>query len=237
MPAAATAEEASAAISDPYLSVVDITADIADQITVGDLTDKTINANGNNVTLKFTGNLENVVVDGIVDNDDETPAIQLSGATGDITITNSTLFDHNSQPYGAVAGGNADLSVSLIDCTLSGARPVYNSGAVKNLTLKGCTITNTSSWAVLMNAEVFGDLVIDGCTFDSCVGLFKATRAISGDFTFTNNQINDCTLKNSVYVDAKVVGTITVSGNTMNSAGEVVDADVTATDLLGVVQK
>lgn len=233
---AATAEEALAAIADPYLPVVNITESFADQITVGDLTNKTINANGNNATIKFTGVLDNVVVTGIVDNDDAVPAVQLSGATGDITITDCVLFDHNSQPYGAVAGGNADLSVTITNCELSGARPVYNSGAVKNLTIVDCEITDTTSWAVLMNAEVFGDLVIDNCTFTNCVGLFKATRAISGDFTFTNNEIVDCTLKNYVYVDAKVNGNITVSGNTMTSAGVAVDDDVTAAELLGVVQ-
>ena len=233
---AATAEEALAAIADPYLPVVNITESFADQITVGNLTNKTINANGNNATIKFTGVLDNVVVTGIVDNDDAVPAVQLSGATGDITITDCVLFDHNSQPYGAVAGGNADLSVTITNCELSGARPVYNSGAVKNLTIVDCEITDTTSWAVLMNAEVFGDLVIDNCTFTKCVGLFKATRAISGDFTFTNNEIVDCTIKNNVYVDAKVNGNITVSGNTMISAGVAIDDDVTAAELLGVVQ-
>jgi predicted ribosomally synthesized peptide with SipW-like signal peptide len=59
---AATAEEALAAIADPYLPVVNITESFAKQITVGDLTNKTINANGNNATIKFTGALDNVVV-------------------------------------------------------------------------------------------------------------------------------------------------------------------------------
>lgn len=233
---AASADELAAILADPYLPVVNITESFADQITVGNLTNKTINANGKNATIKFTGELDHVVVTGIIDNDDAVPAIQLSGATGDITITDSVLFDHNSQPYGAIAGGNADLSVTIKNCALSGARPIYNSGAVKNLTIVDCEITDTSSWAILMNAEVWGDLVIDNCTFTDCVGLFKATRAISGDFTFTNNEIVDCITKNSFYVDAKVKGTITVSGNRMISAGVVVDDDVTAAELLGVVQ-
>jgi predicted ribosomally synthesized peptide with SipW-like signal peptide len=232
---AATADEVAALIADPYVAVIDVTDSFAAAVEVGNLSGKTINANGNNATFKFTGKLDNVVINGIVDNGDATPAIQFAGATGNVTITNSTLVDESSQPYGAVAGGNADLAVTIEDCVLSGARPVYCSGAVKSLTIKNCEINNTSSWAILFNSAVYGDIVIDGCTFNGCVGLFKATGAINGNFTFTNNTINDCTTKNGVYVEAKVTGTITVSGNTMTVAG-VVDDDVTAAELLGIVK-
>ena len=231
---AATAAEAQAIISDPYIGYVNITESFAEQITVGDLANKIINANGNNATIKFTGALDNVLVTGIVDNDDAVPAIQFDGATGDITIADSILFDHSSQPYGAIAGGSADLSITVDNCELSGARPVYYSGAIKSFTMTNSTVADTSSWAILYNNAVYGDVVIDNCTFDSCVGIFKALRAIEGDFTFTNNQIVDCTTKNNVYVEAKVDGIITVSGNTMTSAGVVIDDDVTAEDLLGV---
>ena len=225
------------ALKNPAIPAINILEDVAGTFTVDyDLSNKTILVNGNDASFAFSGKLENVVVDGIVDNGDATPAVTLNGATGDITIMNSVMTDHNSLPYGAVAGGNADLSVTIKNCELSGARPVYNAGPVKSLTIVDSKITDTSSWAVLMNAEVYGDIVIDNCTFVNCVGLFKATRAVSGDFTFTNNEIIDCVTKNGFYVDAKVDGEVTVSGNTMTFAGVVVDADVTVADLLGLVK-
>ena len=201
-----------------------------------DLSNKTIIANGNNVTLKFTGALDNVVVSGIVDNGDAVPAIQFAGATGNVTIKDSYLIDDNSQPYGAIAGSSADLSITIENCEIEGARPVYSAAAIKDLTMIGCTINYSSSWAVLDNSDILGSVVIDGCTFKNCVGIYKATRAVSGNFTFTNNTLEDCTLKNGYYVDVKVNGDITVSGNTMIVGGVETDSDVTAADLLGVVK-
>ena len=99
-----------------------------------------------------------------------------------------------------------------------------------------CTIKNTSSWAVLINTAVVGDVVVDGCTFENCVGLFKVTKTVGGSFTFTNNKIVDCTKKNNFYIDAKVTGDIIVSGNTMIEAGNVVDDDMNADDMLALVK-
>ena len=233
---AATADELAEILADPNVAEVELTADIAEQITVGSISDKTINANGNVANLLFTGAINNVVVTGIKDDGDETPAVQFNGATGNITIKDSELIDHNSQPYGAIAHGNADLSVTIDNCELSGARPIYSAAAINSVTLINSQISNTSSWAVLYNSDVYGDVVVDGCTFTSCVGIFKATRAIRGDFTFTNNQIIDCQTKNDVYVEAKVDGDIIVAGNTMVAGGVQTDDDVTAADLLGVVK-
>ena len=81
-----------------------------------------------------------------------------------------------------------------------------------------------------------GDVVVDGCTFENCVGLLKVTGTVGGNFTFTNNEIVDCVTKNNFYIDVEVVGDITVSGNTMTTASNVVDDDVTEAEMLGIVK-
>lgn len=236
---AATAEEAAAALRDADTDYVLFTEDNMKVSfeTATAISNKTIDLGGNNVELVLANTtLENVVITGVESDDDATPAISLSGATGDVTITDSYIYDHSSQPYGGVAGGNENLDVTFINCTLEGARPVYNSGNAKSITMIDCTIKNTSSWAVLINTAVAGDVVVDGCTFENCVGLFKVTRPVGGNFTFTNNTIVDCTTKNNFYIDAKVTGDIIVAGNTMIQAGNVTDPDMTAADMLALVQ-
>ena len=233
-PVANSAADLNAALNDPDVDLVYITEDVADQVTVGDIANKTIDVQGNNASLKFTGKLENVVVTGIIDDGDATPAVQLNGATGSITIKNSTITDNSSQPYGAIAGGSADLEIIVENCTIDGARPIYHSGAIKSFKMVNTTIKNTSSWAVLYNNAISGNVEIVDCTFENCIGVFKALNAIGGDFTFTGNKLIDCQLKNDVYVDVKVSGTITVSGNTMTVDGVETDSDVTAAELLGV---
>ena len=233
---ATTAEDAMTALADPTVDYVclaenmDLTIDSA-------VSNKTIDVNGSNANIKIAGDLSGVVITGIQDNDDAVPAVQFqAGATGDVTIADSYLYDHNSQPYGAVAGGTNAIDVTLVNCTLEGARPVYNAGNTKSLSILNCTIKNTSSWAVLINTSVVGDVVVDGCTFENCVGLLKVTGTVGGNFTFTNNEIVDCVTKNNFYIDVEVVGDITVSGNTMTTASNVVDDDVTEAEMLGIVK-
>lgn len=233
-PLATDADSLKAALKDPTASYVYVGEDVADEISVSNVSNKTIDANGKNVSITFTGALNNVVVTGIVDNGDATPAVKLNGATGNITIKDSILTDNASQPYGAIAGGSADLKITVENCVIDGARPIYYSGAIKSFTMTGTTIKNTDSWAVLYNNAVGGDVIITNCTFENCKGVFKALNAVEGDFIFTGNKLIDCELKNNVYVDVKVKGDIDVTGNTMTVGGVVVDDDVNATDLLGV---
>ena len=238
---AATVENLADVLADPYLPVVEITESFADQITFGDISNKTINANGNNATIKFTGKLDNVVVNGIVDNGDAVPAIQLNGATGDITITNCVLVDDKSTPYGAVAGGTADLAITVDSCEISGSRPLYHSGAIKSLEVRNTTFKDSTSWAIQYNNEISENVIIDNCEFYNCTGLLKALYAV-GNFTFTNNDLYDCDTKKSdrlkvnVYIDLQVYGEILVEGNTMYVDDVVVDADVDVADLLGVTK-
>ena len=226
----------------PYVKLsADLVADAnGNAISFGDLSNKTIDANGNILEIALTGKLENVVLENIADNGDKVPAVNLAGASGDVTIKNSTLYDMASVPYGAIAGGSENLDITIDGCTVEGDRPVYSSGSINSLTLVNSVIKNTGSWGVLYNGTVYGDIVIDGCTFENCVGIFKAgvsgsntSGAIESNVTITNNKFIDCTMKNNVYMDiAPIYGKLIFTGNTMTIDGET--KDVTAADMLGI---
>ena len=113
---AATPEEALAAISDPYLSVVNITADIAEVVTLGDISNKTINANGNDVALTFTGDIENVVIDGVVAKTAGT-SIDVNDATGgELVITNSSFISATGKHDGAAIDLGTNAAVVIDNC-------------------------------------------------------------------------------------------------------------------------
>lgn len=234
-----------------FNDTVEITADIAN---------KTIDAQGHNATLKFVGKLTNVVVTNVVDNNDNFPAIQLNGSTtGDITISNSDLNDGLAKsPFGAIAGagGNTNLDVTINKCNFKGAQVdgantstygfyIQN---VRNLTITECTFENLGSWAILINGDVSGDIVISGCKFTNCAAVVKS--GVLGDpdtwrdgtgacnFTFVNNTLVNCYGKDSTSgsvnyiadVDS-VCGIITFTGNTINGIPATID------DMSGVNKK
>ena len=194
-----------------------------------DIANVTIDAAQQNIGLKFTGKLDNVVVTGVKDNGDATPALTItSAASGDLTIKDSYFFDDNSQPFGGIAGNGTatNLSLTVDGCTMEGARPLYLTNmhnlTVTNTTFKGVT---GGSWAIMMNGTVTGNIVVDGCTFEGCTGILKAGVAGSqdwqtgttGDVTFINNVLNNNNPKNGTFFATNSVGTVTESGNTGNT--------------------
>ena len=183
---------------------------------------------GNNVALNFTGTMDNVVVTGIVNDGAAGRSINVSGATGDITITDCTLVSAAGNSNSAIGLGAA-ANVTINECTISGqgksyAAYGYTSG---DLTITNSTITNFGSWAICVNGAVNGSVVIDNNTIDTPDGVFKTLGGgISGDFTFTNNTMLNCKghdgkpdqLVVSGSGNGPVIygGTKTVSGNTLD---------------------
>ena len=231
-------------LDEDFNETVKITADIAN---------KTIDAQRHNATLEFFGKLTNVVVTNVVDNNDNVPAIKLNGSTtGDITISNSDLNDDlNTQPFGAIAGGggNTNLDVTVNKCNFKGGLRDDGSNLstygfyiqnVRNLTITECTFENFGDWAIIVNGDVAGDIVISGCKFTNCAAVVKG--GVVGDpdtwrdgtgacnFTFVNNTMVNCYGKDSTSgavnyiadVDP-VCGVITFTGNTINGIPATID--------------
>lgn len=229
---AATLEETLAVISDPYLSVVNITADIAEVVTLGDISNKTINANGNDVALTFTGNIENVVIDGVVAKTAGT-SIDVNDATGgELVITNSSFISATGKHDGAAIDLGTNAAVVIDNCSFDGngvanSYAISNTGASSSIEITNSKFTNFTSWAILVNSTVMGDLKIDGCTFNTPDGVLKTlSGGVTGDFTFTNNTMigvkghdgnsNKILVSGSGSAPVFCAGTKTVAGNTLD---------------------
>lgn len=217
-----------AALADPNVPVVRLGANVT--AAIADLSNKVIDACGNDATLTLSGNMNNVVIKGIVDTDgDATAPISCKDVVGDVTIKNCTLVDVNGGSYGAIVVG-ANSNVTIEDCVISGVNKSYAvyGTACNGLTIKNTTFNNLGSWAIQVNGVENGGVLIDGCTFNTADGVVKILSGVNGDFTFTNNtmigvkghdgkpeQIMVSTSKNT---PVSCTGTKTVTGNTLDGA-------------------
>jgi hypothetical protein len=215
-----TAEELAELLADPNTPVVDLAADIA--LSIGDIANKTINANGKAVNLTFTGAIDNVVVNGIVETAGAN-SINLKGATGTLNIVNCELKSATSTSGAAIlVGPNANVVID--NCTISSVAGksygIYNSGAAGSLTITNSTFSGFGSWAIQVNNKVNGDLLVDGCTFTTPDGVLKVLSGVQGDYTFTNNTMIGCKGHDGkgVITSVTCTGTQTVSGNTLDGA-------------------
>jgi len=217
-----------AALADPDVPSINIVNDMA--LTVGDIANKTIEANGNDVSLTFTGTMENVVVKGIVG---ETAGnkINVNAATGDLTILDSTMQSGGGTGGAAILHGlNATLTID--NCTIlageSKGYAIYSSGTTGGLTITNSTLESYKSWVILINKAINGDVLIDNCIINTNDGVFKTlSDGVTGDFTFTNNTMvaagHDGVIEKLVVSGGGsdpvvVAGTKTVANNTLNGA-------------------
>ncbi len=228
---AATVADAADLIADPFLPEVSITESIAGAVTIdADLADKTIYANGNDVNLIFTGNLDNVVIDGIVDTLGQGRKINLNAASGNVTITNSTFLSTGSNSNIAFYPG-ANIDITIDSCTFTGSGKSYAawSTSAGEIIIKNSTFNTMGSWAILINGTQYGDFVIDNCTFNGCTdGIVKsgiggagASGLVEGNFVFTNNTIVQSAghdNSDAKWFGVSYNGTATVSGNTLDGA-------------------
>ena len=231
-----SAELLSKLYADEYLHIF-LNEDIEGTVEITeDLTDKTIDANGNYAHLSFkSGTLTNVVVKNL-----DTNTLNIAtGVNGDITIEDSyftsdtKLGSAGTNAFIAGRGAASDnLDVTVEGCTFD-AQGVVDYGVyfmnIQNLTIRDCEIKNTKSWAVQANGTG-GNFVISDTLFDTCTGIIKGavnggagSGSLEGNFTFANNKMDDCvkkpyeTNKTPVYMNlAPISGTITFSNNTMN---------------------
>lgn len=236
--------------SDDYLHIF-VNEDMDNKLDINfDLKDKTIDANGNNVVLNF-GNgdvnnpitIENVVIKNIKDTADETPAVTLtSSVAGDITISDSVLYNGSKAPYGAIAGNGVSTK---LDVTVDGCKLISGTGATdangdpvygekyglyltnsNNVTVRDTEFEGFGSWAIIINGTTTGNVVVSGCTFTNCAGILKSsvkgvegwqTGSLDGNLTFANNKMYNCTMKDGMFMEIKnLKNTVTFSNNTHN---------------------
>lgn len=193
-----------------------------------DIKDVTFDANNTSASFAFTGKLDNVTIANVNNNSATGIKVDVSGATGDVTIKDSEFACGGTNAVAIKPGLNVDVTAD--NCTFVGSGKsyaVYNSGVAADFVFTGCTFEGMGSWAYMVNGSQYGDLVVDGCTFVNCTdGLFKSgvkgaagtTGTLGGDFVFTNNTITNCSLNTHNWFGVSYVGDLTFENNTMDGA-------------------
>jgi len=218
--------------ADPLIDSVKLTQDIAEPVELNNVSNKTIDAQGNSAVFEVeaTATLNNVVIKNLVDDDGGVSAITIkSGAKGDLTLENCVIGDGEQRPINGAS--NPDLSLTLKECEVSNYNYAAYFYALKNLVLEECIFNGSAanSWAVLINGDIKGNFTVNKCTFNGCNdGIVKAgvggnnlDGTVGKVFTFTNNILTNCAGHDGV--DAKMFGikyvvTPVISGNTFNGA-------------------
>ena len=201
-------------------------------VTAGVLKDVTIEGDGNAIMIFKTDantKIENVTINNV--------KFEYTGATADCGI----VIDANAQVDNLViegcsfvgtgakagrglSGFNNSASITFSNCTFKDlGYPIYAWGGYETLTVEGCTFNNIKSWAIMPQSGFDGDLTVTGNTFENCLGggLVKAGTLTAGHtFTFTNNEINGCTIAgdHNWFQFNVSAGTSVISGNTKDGA-------------------
>lgn len=225
---ASTAAELKSALENDAVEYINVTKNINEKVEVTKPTaNKLVDGKGHNVVLEFNGALENVVLANIGDTNDNVPAISIKSlASGELTVRNSTLYDVDTPAYGAIAGSdgnNTAFSLKVEGCTFNGTGAkertfgIYMANA-NNITVKNSNFVNLGEWPVYVDGAASGNVVVDGCTFSNCYGVITAD--VTGNLTFTNNTITNCSLVDSAtgLGSTTTGGTLTFTGNTINGA-------------------
>ena len=239
------------ALNNPNVTDVKITEEMMEALgtnsfTFSNVANKTFDFDNAEAFVKFTGNVDNVVVAN-VEYGAHTKAIKLdvSGATGNITVKDSTFYA-SDKTYGMAIKSGANVDITVDNCNFVGTSgsdsyALYGFSAA-DVVFTDCTFEDMGSWVYMLNGSQQGDLVIDGCTFNNCAeGLFKSgvkgqagtTGTVGGNFVFTNNTITNCAGhdgSDAKWFTVKYEGTLTFENNTKDGAAWNV-ADYTAIGL------
>ena len=201
-------------------------------ITLGEVKDVVINgAHGVTMILKTDANtkIENLTVKNV--------GFEYTGATADcgividanaqiknLVVEGCTFTGTGAKAGRGISGDNNTATLTLKGCTFKDlGYPIYAWGSYAGLTIEGCTFDNIKSWAIMPQSGFNGDLTVNGCKFVDCLGggLIKAGTLTAGHtFTFTNNEVNGCTIAgdhNWFQFNASA-GTVVMSGNTKDDA-------------------
>jgi len=223
------------------------------------LTNKTIDANGKDVHIKFEGTdtapilLTNVEVTNLA-----TETINISSnVNGNLAITNSKFTTDaklGSAGFNAFISGRGtaddNLAVSVENCEFNGQfsatgdkitdYAVYFMN-ISNLSIRNCKINNTKSWAVQANGTG-GNFVISDSVFNGCTGLLKGAIAggsgsgsLSGNFTFANNKIVNCEKKPYTANKTPVYMNLTPIAGTITFSNNTVDDIVVKVEDMGML--
>lgn len=187
--------ELAAAIANPFLDTIVFDSAVKAEIT-DDVSNKTFWANGNDLTLTFKGNLDNVVIDGAVATAAGT-SIDVNDAKGKISIVDSSFISAAGSHNGAAIDMGTNVELVIDNCIFAGNNEgdyaISNSGATSSIKITNSTFTGFKSWAILVNSAVNGDLIVDNCTFETPDGVLKTLGGgVTGNFTFTNNTMIGC---------------------------------------------
>lgn len=235
-----TAEGLNNVLATGLVSPVVLNDNFADKVTEinVDVEGVTIDANGTNAGLKFTGFVEDVTITNIKDDiggASNYVNVSLKGAEAGSSVTvKDSSFVTGRSPDGWIESGAINVAayvdLTVENCTFESDGTAYgiysfNSGA---LTFKNCDFKNFDKWVIMINGTSYGDAKFVDCTFTECSdGLFKTSVKGSdhnglhnGDFIFTNNLLTDCQGhdgKEAQMFKVLVVGDIFISDNTRDS--------------------
>ena len=202
------------------------------EITLGEVQDVVINgAPGVTMILKTDANtkIENLTVKNVgfeytVATADCGIVIDANAQIKNLVVEGCTFTGTGAKAGRGISGDNNTATLTLKGCTFKDlGYPIYAWGSYAGLTIEGCTFDNIKSWAIMPQSGFNGDLTVNGCKFVDCLGggLIKAGTLTAGHtFTFTNNEVNGCTIAgdhNWFQFNASA-GTVVMSGNTKDGA-------------------
>ena len=206
-------------------------------VTNNNLTNKTIDAAGNDIALQFGDGehavvLDDVTIKGIKDQG-EGRTLNFANVTGNVTVEdcvlNSAAGTKNYAAINPIAGLDITVNDSTFNAPAAGGSAYamygYTSGSLE---FNNTTFNNFGSWAIMINGTLEGDVTINKCTFNNCInGLFKGgvsgQQGLSGEtdgvVTFTNNVIT--VLDSNVFIanrkfNGNWANNLVASGNTVN---------------------
>ena len=218
---------------------IKLTEDVAN-ITIGnELTNVTIDAQGNNVqevVVTADAKLTNVTLTNLdttteIASGSYRGVVQVQkGATVENLVIKNSTFNVTGGRSAIVGSTNFEptAEVTLSNCEITGPKyVVYTNTPLAKVTVEDCEISNVSSWAVQMNSgdTVGTQVTITGNTFTDCNGgmakwLGGGAVAEGGSVVFTNNTLKSCVGhdgKDSKWFEIKpTADQLTLAGNTLD---------------------
>lgn len=232
---AASAEDAVAALADPNVDYVCLGSEFEGNLVVdGDIANKTIDALNHDIDMKFNGKVENVVVKNVVNTTDAGIKLDVSNATGDITVEDSTFVSGSGTSNQAIKPGS-NVDITAVNCDFVSADgysktyAFYGFGA-KNVEIVDCDFVGFASWAYQINGSQYGDFIVRDCSFTDCKGgLVKSgvkgaagtTGTVGGNFVFTDNTLINCAPHDAGdvnWIEVKYDGDADIANNTLDGS-------------------